>query len=421
MLPLDRINLWILSPAIGFGAFLVITLILVVAKPRFRNRANLSFLFFSLSMLAATLALLLANIQAASHPSINIPFKQTFWIFGIFTFISSLIYYIFIETEVTGSFHWQRAVVISAGALALIAALLAAGVLDQFPVNRNLGMTGFFSAIFLLSGGTFSATAIFFYKHRYHKFPFFGIAPVLLLVGVVLNTLYLNSPQISALTIWGVYIGLTTCTLLEGIIEPTNTRIDQVQSLNLELVDAYKTTLEGWARALELRDKETVGHSRRVTQLAVDLGAALGLPEMELQDIRFGALLHDIGKMAIPDHILKKPGSLTNQERKIMIEHAQQGYDLIKEIKYLRSSAQIVLHHHEKWDGSGYPHGLAGENIPHLARLFAVVDVWDAITSNRPYADAWPVSKARTYIQEESGKSFDPQIVDVFLELIDQH
>lgn len=187
--------------------------------------------------------------------------------------------------------------------------------------------------------------------------------------------------------------------------------------LNQELSDAYSSTLEGWAKALELRDKETVGHSRRVTDLAVKLAKALGLTEKELQDVHFGALLHDIGKMAIPDKILNKPGKLSTGERAIMETHPEEGYKLLEHIDYLNAAAMIALYHHEKYDGSGYPKGIAGEEIPYIARLFAIVDVWDAITSERPYAAAWPIPMARAYLKEEKGVSFDPEIVDAFLKL----
>ena len=182
-------------------------------------------------------------------------------------------------------------------------------------------------------------------------------------------------------------------------------------------MEAYDNTLEGWAKALELRDKETIGHSRRVTSLAIELAEALGLDEKDCMNVKFGALLHDIGKMAVPDQILKKPGSLNDEERKIIEGHPQAGFELIKDIKYLDQAANIPLYHHEKWDGSGYPNGLAGEEIPYIARLFAIVDVWDAITSNRPYALSWPIPIARAYLKEEKGISFDPDILDVFLSL----
>ena len=194
--------------------------------------------------------------------------------------------------------------------------------------------------------------------------------------------------------------------------------LDALRGSNLELELAYETTLEGWARALELRDYETKGHTDRVTELALDLARELGVKGEDLTHIRRGALLHDIGKIAVSDTILLKEGKCTPEEWALIQQHPEYGYDMLKEIKYLKPSLDIVLYHHEKWDGSGYPRGLSGESIPFSARLFAIIDVWDALTNDRPYHEAWTQEKALAYIQKESGKHFDPRVVTAFNKII---
>jgi PAS domain S-box-containing protein len=190
---------------------------------------------------------------------------------------------------------------------------------------------------------------------------------------------------------------------------------DNLQSSNAELLMAYDETIEGWSQAMDFRDKETEGHSRRVTEMTVKLAGDFGIPPDKLRYVRWGALLHDIGKLAIPDEILHKPGALTGEEWVIMRKHPQFAYDLLAPITYLRSSLDIPYCHHEKWDGTGYPSGLKENQIPLTARIFAVVDVWDALTSDRPYRKAWPKEKVLEYIQEQSGKHFDPMAVGLFL------
>ncbi len=187
---------------------------------------------------------------------------------------------------------------------------------------------------------------------------------------------------------------------------------------NLELIRAYDATIEGWARAIELRDGDTEGHSRRVVQLTVQLAEMMGIHGKDLANIQRGALLHDIGKMAIPDAILLKPGPLTDEEWRIMKQHPVHAYKMLSGIEYLRTANEIPYCHHERWDGSGYPRGLSGDEIPLSARIFSVIDVWDALQADRPYRKAWTWKEALSYIQEQSGKQFDPQIVSYFLELI---
>ncbi|MEJ2758382.1 MAG: GAF domain-containing protein, partial [Anaerolineales bacterium] len=211
---------------------------------------------------------------------------------------------------------------------------------------------------------------------------------------------------------------LKTLSTQAAIAIENDNLLSSLKQSNDELMTAYDSTLEGWAHALELRDRETVGHARRVTELTLKLAKRMGITGVELANIRRGTLLHDIGKMGLPDSILLKEGPLTPDEEKVMQTHPQLAYDMLVQIPYLKSSLDIPYYHHEKWNGSGYPNGLSGEEIPLSARIFAVVDVWDALVFDRPYRSAWTKEMARTYIQEESGKHFDPRVVQMFLSLI---
>jgi len=190
-----------------------------------------------------------------------------------------------------------------------------------------------------------------------------------------------------------------------------------LQKTNAELSVAYDATLEGWVHALDLRDKETEGHTKRVTEVTLRLARALGIGEADLMHTRRGALLHDIGKMAIPDAILYKPGPLNEHEWEIMRKHPVYAYQLLSPIRFLRQALAIPYYHHEKWDGSGYPFGLSGERIPRIARIFAVADVWDALRSDRPYRKAWQDSDAKDYLRENAGKHFDPDVVHMFFRI----
>lgn len=192
-----------------------------------------------------------------------------------------------------------------------------------------------------------------------------------------------------------------------------------LQRSNFDLAIAYDATIEGWSRALDLRDRETEGHTQRVTEMTLRLARKMGLSQQHLVLIRRGALLHDIGKMGIPDHILHKPEELNEDEQNLMRQHPQLAYDMLEPIAYLRDALNIPYCHHEKWDGSGYPRGLAGTQIPLEARLFAIVDVWDAITTDRPYRQGWPREKALEYMRDESGKDFDPRLLEVFLQEVE--
>jgi putative nucleotidyltransferase with HDIG domain len=209
-------------------------------------------------------------------------------------------------------------------------------------------------------------------------------------------------------------VGVITVTLLIIFIENRN-QIERDRQA--ELRKAYDNTLEGWSRALEIRDKETEGHSQRVTRLTLLLARACGLRGEELEYIYRGALLHDIGKMAIPDSILTKKGPLDDEEWTVMRTHPKIAYDMLAEIPFLQPALVVPANHHERWNGEGYPSGLRGEEIPLPARIFAVVDVWDALLSDRPYRKAWTREQALQYLKDQSGQQFDPAIVARFLAL----
>jgi PAS domain S-box-containing protein len=234
-----------------------------------------------------------------------------------------------------------------------------------------------------------------------------------------LKSTILNSPD-------GDYLGrifvardVSSYAHLQWELKTLNEHLEErVADQTREIAESYETTLEGWARALELRDKETEGHSRRVIGVTVRLARALGVNEHGIDQIRRGAILHDIGKMAIPDEILRKTGELTDAERQIVNKHPETAFTLLKDIPYLQNAMEIPYCHHERWDGTGYPRGLKGEEIPLSARIFAVVDVWDALLSDRSYSKAWNEADALQYISENSGTYFDPAVVEVFLCLI---
>ena len=187
---------------------------------------------------------------------------------------------------------------------------------------------------------------------------------------------------------------------------------------NQELLQAYDATIEGWSRAMDLRDRETSGHTQRVTTLTLELSRAMGLENSRMVHIRRGALLHDIGKLGVPDQILFKPGAFTREEWEIMQQHTDFAYQMLSQIQYLKPALTIPYFHHEKWDGTGYPLGLKGEQIPLEARIFAIVDVWDALQSDRPYRKAYPRQEAIEVIRSQSGSHFDPRVVECFLELV---
>ena len=202
------------------------------------------------------------------------------------------------------------------------------------------------------------------------------------------------------------------------LTESFNNMVRSLDQSQRELIQAYDSTLEGWAKALELRDNETEGHSERVTHLTVQLAEAMGIHGEALQNLRRGALLHDIGKMGIPDFILYKNGPLDEEEMSLVRKHPGFAYDMLKGIDYLQPALEVPYCHHERWDGTGYPRGLRGDEIPIAARIFAIVDVWDAMSTDRPYRKAMPPEEVIAYLREQSGLYFDPKVVDAFLRLI---
>ena len=220
-----------------------------------------------------------------------------------------------------------------------------------------------------------------------------------------------------------IYIShdITALKELERELRELNLDLEhRVRERTHQLAEAYDTTLEGWARALELRDKETEGHSRRVTETTVTVARAMGINEEEVEHIRRGAILHDIGKMGVPDHILRKEGALTESERQIILKHPETAYDLLKQIPFLEKALEIPYSHHERWDGTGYPRKLKERAIPLPARIFTIVDVWDALLSDRSYRKAWKREEVVQYLINESGKHFDPRVVNVFLGLVEK-
>jgi putative nucleotidyltransferase with HDIG domain len=195
----------------------------------------------------------------------------------------------------------------------------------------------------------------------------------------------------------------------------------QLKTKNDELLDAYDRTIFGWSRVLEMRNREVKDHSRRVTEMTLRLARFMRIPQADLVHIRRGALLHDIGKMAIPDSVILKDGQLSEDERALIRRHPLFGFEMVSEIEFLRPAMDILLCHHEKWDGTGYPFGLAGDQIPLYARIFSVVDVWDAITSDdRTYRRADPPEVAADFLRIHSGEQFDPTIVDAFLRMLEE-
>jgi len=215
-------------------------------------------------------------------------------------------------------------------------------------------------------------------------------------------------------------LGLITAFADQAAVAIHNARLfDDLQIKNRELEEAYQATLEGWVQALDMRDKETEGHTQRVTILTQRLARQMGVGDEDLTHITRGALLHDIGKMAISDKILLKPGKLTDEERALIQKHPEYAYEMLKRIEFLLPAIHIPYCHHEKWDGTGYPRRLKGEEIPFSARIFPVIDVYDALISDRPYRGGLPVEEVKEMIRRDSGTHFDPRVVEAFLGMED--
>jgi putative nucleotidyltransferase with HDIG domain len=197
--------------------------------------------------------------------------------------------------------------------------------------------------------------------------------------------------------------------------------LEYLKSLHRHLAETCEATIQGWILALELHDGESRSHAFRVTEMAEKLALKLDISESDVVHIRHGALLHDIGKLGVPGSILKKSGPLTDDEWQIMKKHPVFAYELLAPIKFLQPALDIPYYHHEKWDGSGYPNGLKRDHIPLAARIFAVVDVWDALRSNRPYrTQTWSERKIISHIRQQSGRHFDPHISEIFIRLLEE-
>lgn len=324
----------------------------------------------------------------------------------------------------------------------VVATFLLAFITFKKSIAYNIQVGGLLAAIYLvgtvglyfssLSGDgriiifTFVILSAIFLEPLYGFLAFCIAMVTMILIGwlqvtgivVVPVMRQLNSADGSA---WlsGIFVFLTLCIavlisvvyLLQLLGSNLKKSVEQTE----KLAKAYDATLEGWALALELRDEITEGHTRRVTEMSLKLAQILKIPDSDLVQFRRGAFLHDIGKMGIPDSILHKPGPLTSEERHIIEQHTQYAYNMLSKIPFLHDAIDIPYCHHEHWDGNGYPRGLKGEEIPLFARIFAVVDVWDALTSDRPYRKAWGKSEAHQYILERAGTQFAPHIVDAFL------
>jgi putative nucleotidyltransferase with HDIG domain len=250
------------------------------------------------------------------------------------------------------------------------------------------------------------------------KFAAYFIAPVIAknkLLGAL--EIYHRAP-LTMKTEWLKF--LETLAGQTAIAIDNATLFGDLQQSNIELSLAYDATIEGWSTALDLRDKETEGHTKRVAEMTVKLAERMGASAQELVQVRRGALLHDIGKMGVPDRILLKPDTLTDEEQTIMQMHPTYAYQMLKPITYLGNAVDIPYCHHEKWDGSGYPRGLKGEEIPLAARIFCIADVYDALTSDRPYRAAWPKEKALNHIRELAGSHFEQRVVEAFLEMLSE-
>ena len=253
--------------------------------------------------------------------------------------------------------------------------------------------------------------------------PHYQIVLLYLLLGTlwiffsdsVVNTLFQSKEEITfAQNIKGWFFIFITGLLLFFLIKKD---VNAVEEVNNKLIDSYEQTIRGWVHVMDLRHKETKDHTERVTQMTLELAKLSGISEKkELDIIERGALLHDIGKIGIPDAILIKPGKLDEEEWLQMQRHPEIADDILSNIAFLRPSMEIPTAHHEKWDGTGYPLGLKGDEIPLAARLFAVIDVWDALVHTRIYKSAWPEEKVLAHIHEQSGIHFDPDVVDLFLE-----
>jgi len=324
--------------------------------------------------------------------------------------------------------------------LALIVACIVLFIANRKGYNRFAAFGAFLSicgvltynmarynGIYDVSLIAFPATIVFSSLLLGYQFvPPIVLTVLLLLTGVYklsiagITTPYDGRILTQSQDFWTVIAAIIiTGLLVQIIMSLVEQNVRGILRSEARLHKAYESTLQGWSKALELRDRETDGHSKRVTELTVRLAKMLFFSEEELKYARWGALLHDIGKMSIPDAILLKPGKLNDEEFQIIKKHPETAKSLLENIPYLEPALVIPQFHHERWDGSGYPYGLKGKDIPLPGRIFAVIDVWDALLSKRPYKKAWSKEEALNHLREKSGILFDPEIVDAFSEIVE--
>ena len=307
----------------------------------------------------------------------------------------------------------------SRGQYRLAASLLSLTTLSV--INLNLYDGDGIHDSGLLAYPIFIMIGVLFFGRR--ATPYFSLAAIASLMGIVYLEMqgYIH-PTIGVtkfdILLPIIVLLLAVSALIWVVVGNMEKDLDRVKDSEAELRKNYDLTLEAWAKVLEYRDRETEGHSRRLIGLSTRLAEAVGLSSEEITQLRRGALLHDIGKLAIPDEILLKPGQLSDAERQHLQQHPLYAKQMISEISFLQPCIEVAYSHHERWDGMGYPQGLKGTEIPLLARIFAVVDQWDALTSDRPYRNAWSRESVIAYMKENAGKIYDPEIVHVFLKLI---
>jgi putative nucleotidyltransferase with HDIG domain len=307
----------------------------------------------------------------------------------------------------------------SRGQLGLAALILSTIVLMVINVNLFDGDGVHDSGI--LAYPIFIMIGVLFFGKR--ATPYFSVAAIVSLIGIVTLEIHGYIHPTIGTTRFDILLPMIILLLVAAgfiwvVVGNMENHIERVKESEAELRKNYDLTLGAWAKVLEYRDKETEGHSRRLVELSTRLAQALGLSDEEIGHLRRGALLHDIGKLAIPDEILLKPGALNDPERRMMEQHPIYAKQMLSKVSFLQPCVEVAYSHHERWDGLGYPEGLKGKAIPLSARIFAVVDQWDALTSDRPYRNAWTRENVIAYIQENAGKIYDPEIVNVFLTII---
>ena len=328
------------------------------------------------------------------------------WESTVAIFTLTLVCFLLLRLNRQGQFN-LAAMILSIVALMVITVNLYDG--DGI---RDSGLLAY--PIFIMSG-------VLFFGRR--ATPYFSLAAIASLIGIVfLEIRGMVQPTIGPthydILLPIIVLLLATSAFIWVVVGNMEKNLERVKDSEREIRANYDLTLQAWAKVLEYRDRETEGHSRRLVELSTRLAEALGLGDEEIANLRRGALLHDIGKLAIPDEILLKPGTLNDEERKLLQQHPVFAKQMLSQISFLQPSLDVAYSHHERWDGLGYPEGLRGEAIPLSARIFAVVDQWDALRSDRPYRKAWTREAVIAYVKENAGKIYDPRVVDVFLGII---